>query len=241
VERTGEGRLEPRRRHPARICIGPITTTRLSGGLDAETASPVAWTHRVSGLPRSLRAMVPPPLQEWSSISMPSSRRLNRPTPSPTSTSDYVRVENRRVYATAFWRGVGATHNVFVVESFMDEASRMRRRQDPLAYSQGDDDQPAARPRRVDTRRAEKAGWGQGPCRQGEAAAFSVQFAFGSYLSQVRGGSRPGGTTGSNQGPPRRSAQWTAASWSTRTRSRRRSKAATLFGLTACAVRRDPQ
>src|SRR5262249_56412479 len=45
---------------------------------------------------------------------------------------DYVRVEPPGV-RTAWWRGVGPTHNVFVVESFMDELAHAAK-QDPVAY-----------------------------------------------------------------------------------------------------------
>ena len=48
---------------------------------------------------------------------------------------DDVRVEPPGV-RTAFWRGVGPTHNVFVVESFMDELAHAAK-QDPVAEAPG--------------------------------------------------------------------------------------------------------
>jgi CO/xanthine dehydrogenase Mo-binding subunit len=45
---------------------------------------------------------------------------------------EYMRVEPPGI-PTAFWRSVGPSHNVFVVESFMDELAAAAR-QDPVAY-----------------------------------------------------------------------------------------------------------
>jgi len=92
-----------------------------------------------------------------------------------------VRVEPPGI-PTAFWRGVGPTHNVFVVESFLDELAHAAK-QDPVAYRKALlDHNPRALA--VLTLATEKAGWGQPlPPRRGRGV--SVQFAFGSYLSQV--------------------------------------------------------
>ena len=94
---------------------------------------------------------------------------------------DYVRVEPPGI-PTAFWRGVGPTHNVFVVESFIDELAAAAK-QDPVAYRKA---LLGHNPRALGvlTLAAEKAGWGQPlPARRGRGV--SVQFAFGSYLAQV--------------------------------------------------------
>jgi hypothetical protein len=94
---------------------------------------------------------------------------------------DYVRVEPPGI-PTAFWRGVGPTHNIFVVESFIDELAAAAK-QDPVAYRKALL-QYNPRALGVLTMAAEKAGWGQPlPARRGRGV--SLQFAFGSYLSQV--------------------------------------------------------
>jgi isoquinoline 1-oxidoreductase beta subunit len=83
---------------------------------------------------------------------------------------------------TAFWRSVGPSHNVFVVESFMDELATAAR-QDPLAYRLALLE-TAPRARTVLALAAEKAGWGAAlPERVGRGV--SLQFVFGSYLAQV--------------------------------------------------------
>src|ERR1700738_1061345 len=94
---------------------------------------------------------------------------------------DYVRVEPPGI-PTAFWRGVGPTHNIFVVESFIDELAAAAK-QDPVAYRKA---LLSHNPRafRVLTLAAEKAGWSQ-PLPSGRGRGVSVQSAFGSYLAEV--------------------------------------------------------
>jgi isoquinoline 1-oxidoreductase beta subunit len=99
----------------------------------------------------------------------------------PAMHVDYVRVEPPGV-PTAFWRGVGPTHNIFVVESLVDELAHAAK-QDPVAYRRA---LLAKNPRALGVLNlaAEKAGWGS-PLPPGRARGVSVQFAFGSYLSQI--------------------------------------------------------
>jgi isoquinoline 1-oxidoreductase beta subunit len=155
----------------------PYYYDRLSAGLDAN-GKPVAWTHRVSG--SSVFARYVPPLFKNGLDPDAVEVAAEPPYAFPNIRVDYVRVEPKGI-RTAFWRGVGATHNVFVVESFMDELAHAAK-QDPLAYRKA----MMANPRALGvlTLAAEKAGWGKPlPARRGRG--ISVQFAFGSYLSQV--------------------------------------------------------
>jgi isoquinoline 1-oxidoreductase beta subunit len=94
---------------------------------------------------------------------------------------DYVRQEPPGI-PTAFWRGVGPTHSVFVVESFIDELAAAAQ-QDPLAYRRALLGK-SPRARAVLDLAAERAGWGQ-PLPVGSGRGISVQYAFGSYLAQV--------------------------------------------------------
>jgi isoquinoline 1-oxidoreductase beta subunit len=94
---------------------------------------------------------------------------------------EYLRVEPPGV-PTAFWRSVGPSHNVFVVESFIDELAA-RAKQDPVAYRRALLDK-APRARAVLELAAEKAGWGHTlPQRVGRG--ISLQFVFGTYMAQV--------------------------------------------------------
>jgi isoquinoline 1-oxidoreductase beta subunit len=156
----------------------PYYYDRLSAGLDAN-GKPVAWTHRVSGssifaryVPQLFRNGLDPDAVEGAA---------EPPYDFPNIHVDYVRVEPPGI-PTAFWRGVGPTHNVFVVESFIDELAAAAK-QDPVAYRKA---LLAHNPRALGVLNlaTAKAGWGQPlPPRRGRGV--SVQFAFGSYLSQV--------------------------------------------------------
>ncbi|WP_424629476.1 molybdopterin cofactor-binding domain-containing protein [Bradyrhizobium sp. SYSU BS000235] len=156
----------------------PYYFDRLSAGLDAG-GKPVAWTHRIAG--SSIVARYIPPLFKDGYDFDAVEAAAEPPYALPNIHVDYVRVEPPGV-RTAFWRGVGATHNVFVVESFMDELAHAAK-QDPVAYRKG---LLGHNPRALGvlSLAAENAGWGSPlPARHGRG--ISVQFAFGSYMSQV--------------------------------------------------------
>jgi isoquinoline 1-oxidoreductase beta subunit len=156
----------------------PYYLDRLSAGLDA-AGKPVAWTHRIAGSSIAARYI---PFLFRNGLDLDAVEAAAKPPYDlPNIHVDYVRVEPPGV-RTAFWRGVGPTHNVFVVESFMDELAHAAK-QDPVAYRKG---LLGHNPRAlaVLSLAAEKAGWGSPlPARHGRG--ISVQFAYGSYLSQV--------------------------------------------------------
>jgi isoquinoline 1-oxidoreductase beta subunit len=156
----------------------PYYYDRLSAGLDA-SGKPVAWTHRIAG--SSIFARYLPFLFKDGLDPDAVEAAAEPPYALPNIHVDYVRVEPPGI-PTAFWRGVGVTHNVFVVESFIDELAAAAK-QDPVAYRKA---LLAHNPRALGvlTLATEKAGWGRPlPARRGRGV--SVQFAFGSYLSQV--------------------------------------------------------
>jgi isoquinoline 1-oxidoreductase beta subunit len=156
----------------------PYYYDRLSAALDG-SGKPVAWTHRVAGssifaryIPQLFRNGLDPDAVEGAA---------DLPYAIPHVHVDYVRVEPPGV-PTAFWRGVGVTHNIFVVESFIDELAAAAR-QDPVAYRAA---LLEGNPRALAVLRlaTDKAGWDRPlPPRWGRGV--SVQFAFGTYLSQV--------------------------------------------------------
>jgi isoquinoline 1-oxidoreductase beta subunit len=155
----------------------PYYYDRLSAGLDAN-GKPLAWTHRIAG--SSVMARYVPPLFKNGLDPDAVESAAETPYAFPNMHVDYVRVEPPGI-PTAFWRGVGATANVFVVESFIDELAHAAK-QDPLAYRKALMSNPRALG--VLNLAAEKSGWGKPlPARWGRGV--SVQFAFGSYMSQV--------------------------------------------------------
>lgn len=156
----------------------PYYLDRMSAGLDAD-GKPVAWTHRIAGssvmsryYPAYVKDGLDPDAPEGAA---------EPPYDLPNLHVDYVRVEPSGV-RTSWWRGVGPTHNIFVVESFIDELANAAK-QDPVAYRKallGRNPRALA----VLSLAAEKAGWGSPlPARHGRGV--SVQFAYGSYASQV--------------------------------------------------------
>lgn len=79
-----------------------------------------------------------------------------------------------------FWRGVNINHNVFYVESFMDEVARAAQR-DPLELRRELlNDEPKARAVLDDA--AQRAGWGR-ELPDGHGLGLAVCKAFGSYVA----------------------------------------------------------
>ena len=83
---------------------------------------------------------------------------------------------------TGWWRGVGVTHNAFMVEGFIDELAA-EAKIDPVEYRRALLGK-SPRARAVLDLAAEKAGWGQ-PLPAGQARGVAVIFGFGSYIAQV--------------------------------------------------------
>jgi isoquinoline 1-oxidoreductase beta subunit len=156
----------------------PYYYDRLSAGIDA-SGKPVAWTHRIAG--SSIVARYVPSLYKNGFDFDAVEGAAEPPYALPNIHVDYVRVEPPGI-PTAFWRGVGPTHNVFVVESFIDELAALAK-QDPVAYRRA---LLGHNPRALGVLNlaTEKAGWG-GPLPAGRGRGVSLQFAFGTYLSQV--------------------------------------------------------
>ncbi|WP_347341743.1 xanthine dehydrogenase family protein molybdopterin-binding subunit [Bradyrhizobium uaiense] len=156
----------------------PYYLDRLSAGLDA-TGRPVAWMHRIAG--SSVMARYYPPYVKDGLDPDAVEAAAEPPYALPNIHVDFVRVEPPGV-RTSWWRGVGPTHNVFVVESFIDELAHAAQ-QDPVAYRKG---LLGHNPRAlaVLSLAAEKSGWGS-PLPPRHGRGISVQFAYGSYTSQV--------------------------------------------------------
>jgi isoquinoline 1-oxidoreductase beta subunit len=156
----------------------PCWFDRLSAGLDHK-GMPVAWTHRFAGssviarwLPPGFKDGLDPDTTEGA---------IDLPYALPNVHVEYLRVEPPGI-PTAFWRSVGPSHNVFAVESFMDELAAAAK-QDPLAYRLALLDK-SPRAKAVLALAAQKAGWGTPlPARSGRGVA--LQFVFGTYMAQV--------------------------------------------------------
>lgn len=156
----------------------PYWFDRLTAGLDTN-GKPVAWNHRFAGSSVVARWL---PIAFNNGLDPDSIEGATKLAYGlPNTHVEYLRVEPPGI-PTAFWRSVGPSHTVFVVESFMDELAAAAK-QDPVAYRLALLDK-TPRAKAVLALAAEKAGWGQ-PLPPGRGRGVSVQSVFGSYLAQV--------------------------------------------------------
>jgi isoquinoline 1-oxidoreductase beta subunit len=181
--------------------VRPYYYDRLSAGLD-EKGNPVAWTHRVTGSSVMAR-WYPPGFKNGLDPDAVECAATDFPYAIPNMLVDYVRHEIPGI-VTGWWRGVGPTHNVFMVESFIDELA-MAAKRDPVEYRRallgelpnseagiaaaaevawGATSPHPARLARVLDLATQKAGWGTS-LPAGSGRGVSLQYAMGSYLSQV--------------------------------------------------------
>ena len=156
----------------------PYWLDRLSAGLD-DKGRPVAWTHRFAGSSVIARWLPPGFVNGLDPDSVDGAVKLAYDL--PNKRVEYLRVEPPGI-PTAFWRSVGPSHNVFVVEGFMDELATAAR-QDPVAYRLALLDK-APRAKAVLELAARKAGWGES-LPAGAGRGVSLQSVFGSYLALV--------------------------------------------------------
>ncbi|MDB5745160.1 MAG: aldehyde dehydrogenase [Massilia sp.] len=160
----------------------PYYVDRLAARLD-DRGRPAAWFHRTTG--SSIMARFAPPAVKDGVDPDAVEGAADLQYTIPNMRVEYVRHEPPGV-PTAFWRGVGPTHNVFVVESFMDELAQAAK-QDPVMFRRALLDK-SPRTLAVLNLAAQKAGWGKplAPVAGRRVGrGVSTQFAFGSYMAQV--------------------------------------------------------
>ena len=159
----------------------PYYLDRIAAAL-GDDGRPTAWFHRIVGS-SILSRFAPAAVKDGIDVDAVDGAR-DHPYAVPAVRVEYVRHEPP--LPTAFWRGVGATHNVWVVESFIDELAAAAK-QDPLAYRLALLDR-SPRLKAVLQAAAGKAGWGkpfQAPAGRRGGRGLSAQFVFGTYMAQV--------------------------------------------------------
>ena len=157
----------------------PYYYDRFTAGLDAQNKL-IAYHHRVTAS-SILARWAPPAFVNGLDADAVEGAAKQMPYGIPNILVDYVRDEPPGL-TTGWWRGVGPTHNIFVVESFIDELAAATKT-DPVEFRRS---MLASQPRVLGVLNlaAERAGWGT-PLPEGVGRGISVQFAMSSYLSQV--------------------------------------------------------
>ena len=164
--------------------LRPMYADKLSAALD-ERGRPTAIAHRVVG--SSILARVAPGAFRNGLDSDAVEAGLG-PYAWPAARLDYVRQEPMAGLATGWWRGVGPTHNCFVIESFVDELAALSRT-DPVAYRMALLP-PGSRARAVLELAALKSDWtaplaGARADGSRRGRGVAVLSAFGSFMAQV--------------------------------------------------------
>ncbi len=165
----------------------PYYYDRISAGLDSK-GKLVAWNHRIVGI-SILSRWAPPAFRNGlDGDAVDGSAQLLYDIPSIHV--EYVRHEEP-VLRTGWWRGVGVTHNSFVVETFIDELAAAAG-QDPVAFRRG---MLGKSPRALAVLdlAAEKAGWGT-PLPAGHGRGVALMYSgWDTYLALVAEGEVTGG------------------------------------------------
>jgi isoquinoline 1-oxidoreductase subunit beta len=157
----------------------PYYYDRLAAGVDAG-GQPIAWTHRLVG-PAILARWAPPAfINGLDGDAVDGAVQLVYDI--PAIQVEYVRHEEPALN-TGFWRGVGVAHNMFVVESFIDELAAAAK-QDPVVFRRGLLGK-SPRARAVLDLAAQAAGWG-GPLPAGHARGVALLYSgWKTYVAQV--------------------------------------------------------
>jgi isoquinoline 1-oxidoreductase subunit beta len=154
----------------------PYYYDRVAAGLDG-SGKLIGRTHRVTGpsivaryAPAAFKNGLDPDAVECAA---------ETPYDVPAEFVEFVRHEPDGMN-TSWWRGVGPLHNIFVVESFIDELA-VAAKQDPVVFRRS---LLQKNPRALAALNlaAEKSGWGSA-LPAGYGRGITAQFAFGSYLS----------------------------------------------------------
>jgi len=157
----------------------PYYYDKIAAALDEE-GIPVAWSHRIVG--SSIMARWAPPLFKDGIDPDAIDGAADIPYAIKNFRVEYVREEPPGI-PTAFWRGVGPTHNVYVVESFIDELAASAKK-DPVEYRRALL-QNNPRALHVLERAAQLSNWTRPLEGTRRGRGISVQQAFGTFMAQV--------------------------------------------------------
>jgi isoquinoline 1-oxidoreductase subunit beta len=154
----------------------PATYNVLRAALD-QSGQPTAWSHRIVG-PGILiqKSLAPKGTLDASAVAGAAD------VPYDIANFHVDWVEKDYGVPVGFWRSVGSSQNVFVVESFIDELAHAAKK-DPYEYRRALLGK-APRHKGVLELAATRAGWGS-PLPSGVARGIAVAFSYGSYAAHV--------------------------------------------------------
>jgi isoquinoline 1-oxidoreductase beta subunit len=155
----------------------PAWHDRLSARLDGGKI--VAWKHVITGS-SVLARWLPSAFVDGKDFDATDSA-ADMPYDIPNFHVEHVRDEPPGV-PTGFWRGVGPAHNVFVIESFIDELAH-KAGKDPVEFRLGMLDK-APRLKTALQLAAQKSGWGSA-LPKGVGRGVAVQPSFASWIATV--------------------------------------------------------
>jgi isoquinoline 1-oxidoreductase subunit beta len=157
----------------------PYYFDRIAAGLDAH-GKLVGWSHRIAG--SSIFARFAPTAFRNGLDEDAVDGSVQLLYDIPAIRVEYVRHEEPAL-RTGFWRGVGVTHNCFVIESFLDEIAAATG-QDPVVFRRGLIGK-SPRALAVLDLAAEKAGWGK-PLPAGQGRGVALMYSgWDTYMAQV--------------------------------------------------------
>ncbi|UMM08034.1 xanthine dehydrogenase family protein molybdopterin-binding subunit [Gluconobacter frateurii] len=156
----------------------PFYYDRISAGLDKQGRI-AAWKHRTTGSYVTAR-WAPEGLQNGLDTDTVDGA-VETPYDIPVQRNESVQCEPEGL-TTLWWRGVGPTHNVFVVESMMDELAHLAET-DPLDFRRS---MLGHSPRglKVLNEAAKKSGWGT-PLPSGHGRGIALHYSFQTWAATV--------------------------------------------------------
>ncbi|NNK13317.1 MAG: xanthine dehydrogenase family protein molybdopterin-binding subunit [Desulfofustis sp.] len=155
----------------------PANHSRIEAGLD-NSGKVVAWSHKLA-VPSVMTRLMPQFVKEGVDPDAVSGV-LDMAYSVPNKRVEYVMMD--LPIRVGFWRSVGYSSNVFIVESFMDELAQAAGA-DPVQFRL-DHLEKGSRPYNILMQLAERAGWGD-PLPEGRGRGIAVTTCFESTAAHV--------------------------------------------------------
>ncbi|SDG22176.1 molybdopterin cofactor-binding domain-containing protein [Dyella sp. 333MFSha] len=161
--------------------VRPLYFDRISATLDGD-GRPTSWKHRITS-GTVLGRWAPGGMGKDGMDSDAIESAADLPYEMDNVLVEWVRHDMPPGLVVGWWRGVGPTHNLFIVESFIDQLAHTSGK-DPLAYRRSLM-KPGSRPLGVLDLAAGKIGWGGQPLPARVGRGIAVASPFGSHVCAI--------------------------------------------------------